>query len=886
MKAIKLSIVLCALVLVTMGLPSISIAANENNNEISGQSGAKIAFNFVDVEISTLVKFISEITGNNFLFDDRIKGKITIIAPTKLSIDESFNLFTSVLSLKGFTIIPSGVKTYKIIPSSLAKQSGLISPDEELLVNEGYITKLIPVENIKVEEALQFFRPLISRDGHISSFGPGNMLLVVDSAINIDKLMSILKLIDRPSITGEEAKINVYFLEHADATDLSKVLQGIIKDLQTSYKTGNRNQPKEGSAEAQPILSVTPDKATNSLVIVAPQSDYQNIIQVVKTLDKKRKQVFVEAMIVEASIDNLKDLGTKWRAMATHNEQPIAVGGVGNIGTDTLLNIVNGLSGMSIGGMGNFFEIPITSISSSGTATSQTLTAPGFAALFSISEFKDAINVLSTPQILTSDNQEAEILVGENVPFISQRERDITTTSTVLNSITRTDVGIKLKITPQITEGDHVKLDIFQEISSVKNASDNILISVGPTTSKRSTKTSIVVKDGHTVVIGGLMQEKDEESIFKIPVLGDIPLLEWLFKFKSVSSKKTNLLIFLSPHVVKEAPQLTKITEDKHREFTTKEKFYRQGELLVRFKEDVSKESALKLIAQNKATLIKHFEGINVYHIQLKHNQKVEDAVEIFSSLPEVLYAEPNFKVKLQMPAEDSDKKEPESQPLPGPEIDINKTDEILHEKTSSLQIINTDQPASAAEAPGPLDPINVKEALPDPAEDKKKVIDFNKPALILGTQIPPPVQVPDEEQVVPAADINKADDTNKEIIEELIAAPHQIQSADTVNSADTIDKSASFAETDIAPSSEKTETSKDMPGANNYSIQIGAWKNINYALKALDKLKPHYPDIYMIKEGRFNKVRIPGTMSKKDGELLLKELNDKFNIKPVLVKN
>lgn len=848
MKATKLSILLFTIFLATMVLSPASVAANQNNNEIPGKSGAKIAFNFVDVEISTLVKFISEITDYNFLFDERIKGKITIIAPTKLSIEESFNLFTSVLSLKGFTIIPSGVKTYKIIPSSLAKQSGLISPDEELLVNEGYITKLIPVENIKVEEALQFFRPIISRDGHISSFGPGNILLVVDSAINIDKIMSILLLIDKPSILGEETKINVYFLEHADANDLSKVLQGIIKDLQTAYKTAGRTQPKD-SADTQPILSVTPDKATNSLVIVAPQSDYQNIIHVVKTLDKKRKQVFVEAMIVEASIDNLKDLGTKWRAMATHNGDPIAVGGVGNIGTDTLLDIVSGLSGLSIGGMGNFFDIPITSISSSGTATSQTLTAPGFAALFSISEFKDAINVLSTPQILTSDNQEAEILVGENVPFISQRERDITTTSTVLNSITRTDVGIKLKITPQITEGDHVKLDIFQEISSVKSASDNILISVGPTTSKRSTKTSIVVKDGHTVVIGGLMQEKDEESVFKIPILGDIPLFGWLFKFKSVSSKKTNLLIFLSPHVVKESPQLAKITVDKHDEFMTKEKFYRQGELLVKFKEGVSKERALELISQNKATVIKYFEGINVYHIQLKHNQMVEDAVEIFSSLPEVLYAEPNFKVKLQVPPEDSDKKEPESKPGAEPEIDINKTDTLHHKPSSSLQIIDTGQPAAAAEVSNPLDLNSVNETLPDPVEDKKKIIEFSKPALILQEQLSVNTQVINEEQVIP-------------------------------------DKETTPAEKHIEPSSEKVETNNDMPVSDNYFVQIGAWKNIKYALAALEKLKPHYPDIYMTKEGLFNKVRIPGTMDKKNDALLLKELREKFKMRPVLVNN
>jgi general secretion pathway protein D len=880
MKFIKLSIVLFSIVVVVSVLSPLSLAGTDSQGRTTEQSRPKIAFNFVDVEISTIVKFISEITGKNFLFDERIKGKITIIAPTKLSIDESFTLFTSVLNLKGFTIIPTGPKTYKIIPSSLAKQEGIISPDEALPINEGYITKLIPVENIKAEETLQFLRPVISRDGHISSFGPGNMLLVVDSAVNIEKIMSLLKLIDRPSIKEEEAGIHVYFLEYADSTDLAKVLQGIIKDLQTSYKSGQRAAPRSATPESPPILSVTPDKATNALVIVAPYSDYQNIVQVVKTLDKKRKQVFVEAMIVEASIDKLKDLGSKWRAIATHNSEPIVVGGVGNIGADTLLNIVNGLSGMSIGGMGNFFDVPITSVSASGTATSQTLTAPGFAALFSLSEFKDAVNVLSTPQILTSDNQEAEILVGENVPFISQRERDLTTATTVLNSITRTDVGIKLQITPQITEGDYVKLDIFQEISSVKSASDDILISVGPTTTKRSTKTSVLVKDGRTVVIGGLMQERDEESVFKVPLLGDIPLIGWLFKFKSVSNQKTNLLVFLSPHVVKETPQLTKLTEEKRNEFVTKEKFYMQGELLVKFKDDVSKERALEIISQKKATVIKYFESINVYQVQLKAGQDVEDALKDFSSVAEVLYAEPNYKVKLQSPPEELDKKET------APETDMNKTDDMLHdEKTPSPEDTDIERPAPPVDLNNPHSSINEDKALPPPDTDKINPPSGNEvttPDLTVQDQISAARQVIGEKQSLSAADMNKAvtAETGK------VTGPMQMQRANDPDAAMAIDESIKPAERDNESALEIIHASRNMSDSHKYFIQVGAWINVNFALDTLEKLKTHYPDIYMAEEGRFNKVRIPGTMDKKKDSLMLKELKERFNLNPVLVNN
>lgn len=603
-----------------------------------------ISFNFVDVEIQSVIKFISEITSNNFLYDETIKGNVTIITPTKLSVDESFTLFTSVLSLKGFTIVPAGHKTYKIIPRALAKQAGLIST-EKAPINETYITKLISTDHVKAEDTIQFLRPVISRDGHLSAFGPGNLLLVADSAMNIEKIMSILKIIDKPTTRKDEAKeeIYVYFLENADATELATVLQGIIKDLSASL-----TKTVKGQTTSSQIVSVTPDRSTNSLVIVSTPSVYSNIAEVIKTLDKRRKQVYVEAMIVEASIDKLKELGAKWRAAATYSGTPILTGGFGNISTSSIQSIITGLTGASIGGMGNFLNVPVTTINADGTFSSTSLTAPGFAALFSLNEFEGVTNVLSTPQILTSDNEEAEIVVGENVPFIAQRERDLTTTNTVLSSIERTDVGITLRITPQITEGNYVKLNIFQEISAVKDASDTILTTVGPSTTKRSTRTSVSVMDGSTVVIGGLMEEREEDGITKMPLLGDIPILGWFFKSKTKTRNKINLLVFLTPHIVKEASQLSIITEEKHREFTEDEKFYRKGELLVTFNSDVSGETAATIISNNTASIINYFKELNTYRIQLKSGQEVEAAVREFSSLPEVQNAEPNYKFKIQ----------------------------------------------------------------------------------------------------------------------------------------------------------------------------------------------------------------------------------------------
>lgn len=586
-----------------------------------------IAVNLQDVELPNVVKFISEVTGRNFIFDETLKGKITIMAPSKISADEAFSLFTSVLNLKGYTLIPGPGNMLKIVPVGHARS---LSPEAaEGKATDAYITKLIPLSHISAENALKFFHPLISKDGHISVFGTGNYLLLVENALNIQRIEHILSFVDQPlvkddpeiyqikngvaedmaktineslqkkdkaGVGGDEIRvmadarlnaliligsnyakesikklialldiaqkdttgnIKVYFLENADAAELAKVLESVVKSIEEKAK-----QPQEMKGK----VTITADKATNSLIVHAPAGLYQNLLGIIKDLDKRRKQVYVEAMIVEASLDKLKELGSKWRSIARSNGEPVAVAGFGTMDSNSMLDIINGLAGASVGGMGNFFSVPVFD----GTATTN-LTIPGFSALFSVNEFRDAVNVLSTPQILTSDNKEAEIIVGENVPFISKRETNTTGTATgsLFNVIERKDVGIMLKLTPQITEGEYVKLDLYQEISSLKQETNvRILTEVGPTTTKRSTKTSVVVRDNQTVVISGLMQEKGEEIITKVPGLGDIPYLGYLFKFKSVNKTKTNLVIFLTPHIIRNSADLAALSERKKADFT------------------------------------------------------------------------------------------------------------------------------------------------------------------------------------------------------------------------------------------------------------------------------------------------------------------------------
>ncbi len=585
-----------------------------------------VVLNFSDVDISTMVKFISDLTGKNFIMDDRVKGKISVFSPAKLSPEDAFNVFTSVLELKGFTVVQAG-RVYKIVPTAAAKQAGMkiLSNGERGPVNESYVARVISLENISGQEAVSFLQPVVSKDGYISAFGPANMLLVVDSSLNIQKILGILDLIDteqqrgtaeviylknagaenaanvarewlgsrdkvqrpagQPAAAGQgnivvadtrlnalivfgsdkdkddvkklvalidvvppisSSKVNVYYLENADATEVAKVLDGVVKGISAAPA------PAQGQAAAAPQASpfeggkitITPDKATNSLIIMASPNDYQNLLQVIQKLDKRRRQVFVQAVIAEISLDKLKDLGLQWGLLGAGSDGKYAsVAGIYDP-QNTFSQLFNVLQGFSQAGI----TLPTT------LNTPMNFSA-ALKALFS----NDATNVLSTPTILTSDNKEAEIFVGQNVPFVTSTTAYNTGVAQTSN-VERKDTGITLKITPQISEGEYVKLDIYQEISAVtpnKGQATDLV------TTKRSAKTSVVVKDKDTVVIGGLIQDQDQETVSKVPFLGDIPILGWLFKSKHTERTKTNLLILLTPRIIRGADEMAEVSANQ-----------------------------------------------------------------------------------------------------------------------------------------------------------------------------------------------------------------------------------------------------------------------------------------------------------------------------------
>ncbi|QWR78529.1 type II secretion system secretin GspD [Candidatus Magnetomonas plexicatena] len=682
----------------------------------------KITFNFVGADLPAIAKFISDLTGKNIIFDDQFKGKITIIAPAPIYKSEAFKLFTSVLELKGFTVISAGTNTYKIITTAEAKQKGVELSSDKIL-NENYIARLIQLEHISGDDAVKLLRPIMTKDGFVSEFSPRNMILVMDSGSNLEKILKIIKTIDRPSqedvpdivylknanseslakiineglkrgqtrpqvakkgdfeeayvvadhrlnaivvfgnksdrtpikrliglldVPSPEANggINVYFLEHANADELSKVLDNLIKKAQQPSQDKAGQKPQAAAFNSSAEISITPDVATNSLVVMASPSDYKNIVEVIRKLDRRRKQVYVEALIIEVSTSKLAELGTKWRGLGAQGSTML-IGGVGSISTSALQNVITGLSGFSLGGLGKFVDVSYSTTAADGTVTTSTMSVPALAALFNINDFKGVINVLSTPQILTSDNKEAEIMVGENVPFVAKRESDPSRTASVFNSIERKDVGISLKITPHITEGDVIKLDVYQEISAVlAESNSDITISLGPTTSKRSTKTTIFAKDNETIVIGGLLQEREETNVYKVPVLGDIPVLGLLFKQDQTTKAKINLMVFLTPHIVEtndKAAAITKIKGTSVVDDYTSGKTKTRERVVIRFRDPVSKELSIKIIEDYRARIVSEFPTPNLFLIELPQGKTFKEAKTELELMSEVKYVEQDY---------------------------------------------------------------------------------------------------------------------------------------------------------------------------------------------------------------------------------------------------
>jgi general secretion pathway protein D len=579
-----------------------------------------VTIDFDDVDIVLFIKFISELTGKNFVVDKGVRGNVTIISPTKISAEEAYKVFESVLEVHGFAAVPAG-DIIKVVPALHARSKNIETRlrEEAIAPEDKVVTQLIPLEYANPDELKTLFAPLISKSSVIASYLPTRMLIVTDVLSNIKRLLRIVGAIDMAGI-GEE--ISVIPLEHATASDLSKSLGDIFQraarrptkgppiapvirivaeertncviilateddtvrikklialldkeiprgegdihvyylqnanaeDLAkvlTALPSGEKEQAKKGKA---PVISkevqIVADKATNSLVITAKKHDYLVLEDIIKKLDIPRRMVYLEALIMEVNVDKEFRLGVEWMGMEDFTYEGRKGGvfsGSGGAGDYSSIRGLAGTppslpSGFSLGVFGEAIQIG-------------DVTFPNLGAILQAYQKDSDVHILSTPQILTTDNEEAEIKVGENVPYITKEA----TGEQIYQTYEYKDVGVTLKITPQINQERFVRLKIFQEVIKLKKGAEEFR----PTTLKRSAETTVIVKDKNAVVIGGIIGESTEKGTYKVPCLGDIPGLGWLFKSISRTRNKTNLFVFLTPYIIENPIEAQRIYEEK-----------------------------------------------------------------------------------------------------------------------------------------------------------------------------------------------------------------------------------------------------------------------------------------------------------------------------------
>jgi general secretion pathway protein D len=552
-----------------------------------------LTLNLKNVSMETLINTVSEATGRNFIVDPRVKGTVNVVSSTEISNEEFYNLFLSILRVHGYIVV-DGDEFSKILPQSSSKNS---SAKLTSVANDALVTTVIPIKNVAASQMIAILRPVISRHGHIAAYAASNTILVIDTNSNIERLKTIIKQLDI-EIDDDYELIPI---EHASVDEIAKIIKSLlpnsaksklanpltiavdknnnqlivggapakrlkvrflVKELDKKHnKSGNTSVVYLKYAEAKDILpvlqsigkqivdddkselkglNIQSDEATNSIIITAPAEISNNIKSVIEKLDIRRAQVLIEAIIAEISSDDLDTFGFQWVSQGAAGHGLIDF-------TGSLQQVLQGGSARASQGLTTVF------------ADYNQDTKKGFGTVLSALKRKTGVNILSTPSIVTIDNKEASILVGEEVPFITNRQI-VSGNSNPFQNFERKDIGVKLKVTPQINAGDIIKLDIEQEISKVTNqgsASDIV-------TSKRNLKTSVLVENGKILVLGGLIDDTIDDTNYKVPGLGDIPVLGKLFQHKTKTKVKRNLLIFIHPTILTDQSVADSISLDKY----------------------------------------------------------------------------------------------------------------------------------------------------------------------------------------------------------------------------------------------------------------------------------------------------------------------------------
>ncbi len=623
--------------------PPKAIAKTENDTD-------GLYLNAVDTDIREIIKQISKAAGKNFLIDDKVKGKVTILSEKKMTIDEAYQAFISALEVLGFTVVSGPSDLLKIIPLKDALTTPLPIYKDNSPITDSFITRLITMKNVSALDIASAVKPLISKEGNLFAYPSTNTLIVTDTGTNIDRL---LKIINEMDTQGPEQLVEIYTIKNASAKDVADKIQKLYVDQQAAKRPAGKgveledvpfiskviadertnavillaskrallkvrelmaklDKPLDGSqgkvhvhylkngeakkmadvltalttgsgkaaaassaagapgragaaapavAEFEGGVKVAADESTNSLLITATQKDYETLVnEVINKLDIPRRQVYVEVIIMELNIKKDRTIGFN-----AQGGDLFGLGPSGSVGFGSLLGgMTSGLPAAlsSAGAAGVISKDTVTFNRPNADGTTTPISMPAFGAIMTAIQNDTNVNILSTPNLLTLDNEEASIIVGGEEPFPTGTT--VTSGGNTSFNVTRQNVGITLKITPQVNEGEMVKMKVKQEVTAVvPGASDAVRTSIGPSTTKRSVETVVVAKDQQTIVIGGLIDDKLTVGESKVPFLGDIPILGNLFKSKTRTKAKTNILIFLRPFIIRDTADFMKILQKK-----------------------------------------------------------------------------------------------------------------------------------------------------------------------------------------------------------------------------------------------------------------------------------------------------------------------------------
>ena len=575
-----------------------------------------ISVNFDQVDIRVVLKTIGDITGINFIVDENVRGTVTVMSPTKIRLGDVYEFLESILEVKGCAAIPAG-DVVKIVPRAEAAKRNLqvrIGSDPcEISKTDSIVTQIIPLTHADVTGVSEIIRPLLPKDAYMATYPRTNSILIADTSSNIHYIAKIIQTLD------VEEKVKIIPLKYASAKVLSEQITRIMeKSRASAAQTGgtrvtpqteagikilpdvrtnslivianqqgtrtietlvanldverpstagnvhvvylNNAQAKEvatsltaalanlkitGALEGAQEVQVSADEGTNALIVTASAQDFQVIADIIDKLDIVREQVIVDMLIVEVSEDTLKEIGIDWATIDNAVADSVRFFGATNFGPR--VDFIGGdWEGFSVG------------------AWKHTSSGPGIAAILKALEQKSGVNILSKPNIVTSNHNKAKIVVGENIPFVMQSRITETdpATPTAIRTFEYRDVGIILEVTPHVSQSGLIRLELNSEFTK--------FIDTGSLDTQRTTKreaqTNVTMNSGSTVVIGGLIRDDKVTVEKKIPLVGDIPLVGELFKMRRDQLQKTNLLMFITPHVMGSQDDLDRITTAKKSE--------------------------------------------------------------------------------------------------------------------------------------------------------------------------------------------------------------------------------------------------------------------------------------------------------------------------------